>query len=168
MTPESKEPSPKPKNSKTSKYKPTSKETLRRLSIQEAAQYRVFLAEELSKLEEVLKELVPMPSPQDLRHFNSTTAVPERTLPNPNYFTNSPSKSNASAETIPNVEFSLATPMDPDNTEAALLEDIQNLYDYPNSGAGSQLHSDSLGFEYSEDRTSSSNSDSFGYGDLPS
>jgi len=122
--------------------------------------------EELSKLEEVLKELVPMPSPQDLRQRRPISSGFEDELSHSNYCPSA--KSNSSAESIPNVEFSLATPMDPSSTEAALLEDIQSFYDYPNSGAGPQLHSDSLGLEYSEDRTTSSNSDSFGYGDLSS
>lgn len=167
MTPEPKNPAAKPKTPKGSRYKPTSKESLKKLSIQQAAQYRLFLTEELSKLEEVLKELVPLPPAQSLRPFNPNASAFDGTLPTPNFIGGSNPRSRSNSEPTPNVEFSLAKPMDPSVTEEDLLEDIQNLYDYPNSGAGSQLHSDSLGFEYFEESSSEPNPDSPGHGDLP-
>jgi hypothetical protein len=163
MTTEPKNQTAKPKTPKSTRYKPTSKESLRRLSIQQAAQYRLFLTEELSKLEEVLKELVPLPSSQEVRRLNPSLSIFDSTLPTPNFNGSSNAKVNPNVEPPLNVEFSLAKPMDPDTTEDILLKDIQNLYDPSNSGAGPQLHSDSLGFEYFKEGAEESDFDSPGH-----
>lgn len=160
-------PRPRAKSAKSPKYKATPKETLKQLSIQQAASYRSFLIEELEKLEEILNELVPAQPP---RPYSPAASRPERLsrmapdgLEYAPTYRESPQLPPSGAQEIPKVEFSLASPMDPMVTEAELLGDIQNLYDYPNPRTGPELHTDSFGAETVGEGTSEPDVDSIGH-----